>query len=59
MRSRHVILSTHAVESSKIHNCFDTAGFRFKTRQPSLSHTCLIGFESGNKLNRGRLAMFC
>ena len=30
---------THAVESSKIHNGFDTAGSRFQTRQPSLSHT--------------------
>ena len=28
---------THAVESSKIHNSFDTAGFRFQTRQQSLS----------------------
>ena len=43
---------THAVESSKIHNDFDAAGSWFKTRQPSLSHTCLIGFKSGNKLDR-------
>ena len=50
---------THAVEPDKIHNCFDTAGSRFQTRQPSLSHTCSIGFKSGNKLGRGRLAMFC
>ena len=50
---------THAVESSKIHNCFDTAGSRFNTRQPSLSHTCSKGFKSGNKLGRGRLVMFC
>ena len=26
---------THAVESSIIHNGFDTAGFQFQTRQPS------------------------
>ena len=51
--------ATHAVESSKIHNGFDAAGSRFQTRQPSLSHTCLIGFKSSNKLSRGRLAMFC
>ena len=31
---------THAVESSKIRNGFDTAGSRFHTRQPSLFHTC-------------------
>ena len=49
---------THAVESSKIHNGFDTVGSQFQTRQPSLSHTCSIGFKSGNKLGRGRLAMF-
>ena len=49
----------HAVESGKIHNGFDMAGSGFQTRQPSLSHTCLIGFKSGNKLGRGRLAMFC
>ena len=48
-----------AVESSKIHNGFDTAGFRFLTRQSSLSNTCSIGPKSGNKLSRGRLAMFC
>ena len=48
-----------AVESSKIHSGFDTAGSGFQTRQPSLSHTCSIGFKSRNKLNRGRLAMFC
>ena len=46
-------------ESSKIHNGFDTAGSWFKTRQPGLSHTCSIGFKSGNKLGRGRLTMFC
>ena len=50
---------THAVKSSKIHNGFDTAGSRYKTPQPSLSHRRLIGFKSGNKLGRGRLAMFC
>ena len=50
---------SHAIESSKIYNSFDKAGFPFKTRQPSLSHTCSIGFKSGNKLGRGRLAMFC
>ena len=50
---------THAVESSEIHSVFDTAGFRFQTRQPSLSYTCSIGFKSGNKLGRGRLTMFC
>ena len=44
---------THAVESSKIRNGFDPAGFRFQKRQPSLSHTCSIGFKSGNKLGRG------
>ena len=49
---------THAVVSSKIHNGFDTAGSRFQTLQPSLSHTCSIGFKSGNKLSPGRLAMF-
>ena len=50
---------THAVESSKIYNGFDTAGSRFQTRQLSLSHMCSIGFKSGNKLSRGILAMFC
>ena len=30
---------TAAVESSKIHNGFDTAGSRFQTHQPRLSHT--------------------
>ena len=50
---------TPAVESSKIHNGFDTAGSRFQTRQPSLSHMCSIGSKSGNKLGRGILAMFC
>ena len=50
---------TPAVESGKIHNGFDTAGSRFQTRQPSLSHTCTIGFKSGNKLGHGTLAMFC
>ena len=58
MRSRNEILSNSG-ESSKIHNGFNTAGSRFQTRQSSLSHTCLIGFKSGNKLSRGRLAMFC
>ena len=29
---------THAVESSKIHNGFDTSGSRFQTCQQSLSH---------------------
>ena len=33
-----------AVESSKIHNGFDKAGFRFQTHKLSLSHTYLIGF---------------
>ena len=47
-----------AVESS-FHNGFDTAGSWFQARQPSLSHTCLIGFNSGNKLGHGILAMFC
>ena len=46
---------THAVESSKIHNGFETTGYWFQTRQPSLSNTCSIGFKSGNKLGRGRL----
>ena len=46
---------THAVESSKIHNGFDTAGSQFKTCLLSLSRACLIGFKSGNKLDRGRL----
>ena len=50
---------THAVEYSKIHNGFDTASSRFQTRQPTLSQTCIIGFKSGNKLSRGRLAMCC
>ena len=50
---------THAVVSSKIHNGFDTAGSKFQTRHQSLSHTCLIGFKSGNKLGHGRQAMFC
>ena len=50
---------THAVESSKIHNGFDTAGSRFQTRQPSLSHMFSIGSKSDNKLGRGRLAMYC
>ena len=49
----------HAVESSKIHNGFDTARFLLQTRQLSLSHTCSIGFKSGNKLSCGRLAVFC
>ena len=48
---------TNAVQSSKIHNGFDMAGFRFQTRQMSLSHTCSIGFKSGNKLGQGRPAM--
>ena len=51
--------STHAVESSKFSNGFDTAGSRVNTRLPSLSHTCSIGFKSGNKLGDWRLAMFC
>ena len=59
MCSRHDTLSTHAVEASKIHNGFDTAGSWFQTRQPSLSTTCSIRFKSGNKLGGGRLAMFC
>ena len=50
---------THAVESGKIHNGFDSAGSRFQTRQLSLSHMCLIGFKSSSKLGCGRLAMFC
>ena len=50
---------THAVESSKMHNGFDTAVYRFKTRQLSLSHAFSIGFKSGNKLGHGMLAMFC
>ena len=33
-------LPFHAVESSKIHNGFNTAGFQFQTRHPRLSHTC-------------------
>ena len=49
---------THAVESSEIHNVFDTAGSGFQTRQPSLSHTCSIGFKSSNKLGGGRLSIF-
>ena len=31
---------TPAVESSKIHNGFEKAGFWFQTCQPSLFHTC-------------------
>ena len=50
---------THAVESSKVHNGFDTAGSRFQTVQLSLSHMCSIGFKSGKKLGSGRLAIFC
>ena len=51
--------SAHAVQSSKIHNGFDTVASWFQTRQPSLSHTCSIGYKSSNKLRRGRLAMSC
>ena len=51
--------TTPAVESSKIHNGYDMACSWFPTRQLSLSHMCSIGFRSGNKLGRGRLAMFC
>ena len=40
---------TPAVESSKIRNGLETAGFQFHTRQPSLSYTCSIGFKSSNK----------
>ena len=34
MRSRHEILPTHAVESRKIHNGFDTDGSGFQARRP-------------------------
>ena len=57
-KTRNPSCPTHAVESSKIHNGFDMAASRFQTCQPSLSHTCSIGSKSGNKLGRGRLAMF-
>ena len=49
---------THAVESSKINNGFDTAGLVSNT-SAEIVHTCSIGFKSGNKLGRGILVMFC
>ena len=59
MRSRHEILSHSCSRVQQISHGFDTAGYRFQTRQSSLSHTCSIGLKSGNKLSLGRLAMFC
>ena len=50
---------TYAVVSIKIHNGYETAGSRLKTRQPSLSHMCSIGFKSSNKLGSGSPVMFC
>ena len=50
---------THAVESSKIRNGFDMAGFPVSNTSIELVPHVLDRVKSGNKLGRGRLAMFC